>query len=260
MKRGGQVTIFIIIAVVVIVIIGIFIFINSSSKDNKDDSNDININSNPINSFIQSCLDETLKESIEYIGLQGGYYNDPVISVYYIYHNIPFYWFDGKSEVPEKDTIEQEISEYVSDNLVYCINDYKIFDNSGYEIETDSINVNSVTILDNEVKVSINAPITIKTGDKIVEYDEFSSVTRSDLKKAYDISKQIIEEQKNTPNEMPLGYISELANTNGFKFETITIEDSDVIYTLLFGDQNKPFIYIFATDYDWEVENNETAA
>ncbi len=248
MKRG-QVTIFIVVAIVVIGIVGVLIYLNT----NKNQESKSVLETDSVHSFVQLCLDETLKEGVEFVGLQGGYYNEPVLSKYYIFYNIPYYWSAGENKIPEINKIEEEISEYVEDNLDYCLNDFKIFENS-YEIKASEINVKSLDVLDNEVQVNIDYPISVQAGEKIVEFKKFDSSVSSDLKKAYDISKQIIEEQKKTPNEIPLGFIAQLASSNDFTFETINVEDDDVVYTLIFGNENNPFIYAYAADYDWEVE------
>jgi len=260
MKRG-QVTVFIIIAVIVVAIVVGVVYFSSTGKSFGIGKTD----TGPVNSFIQSCLDETLKEATEYVALQGGYYNEPVVSKFYIFHNIPYYWLEGQSQVPEISTIEQEISEYMEDNMDYCLNDFQIFENTNYKIETFDIEISSLEILDNSVEAKINLPTTISMDEKVVEYKKFDSTISSDLKKVYDLSKKIIEEQKKTPNEMPLGFISLLANDNGFTFETMNLEDDDVVYSLIFGTEGEgPFIYTFVVDYDWSEdkegeEENETA-
>ncbi|MBT4165588.1 hypothetical protein HOE04_00955 [archaeon] len=256
MKKKGQIALFVIIAIVVIGIIVALVYMNGIDK--KDGSSKAQINSNPVHSFIQLCLDETLVGAVEYVALQGGYYNEPVVSRFYIFHNVPYYWLGNKSQVPKISIVEEEISEYIEDNFDYCLNDFSIFEDLNYEIKTSAINVDSLRIRDDKVEVSVDLSTTVKIGEDVVEFDGFDSVISSDLKKAYDFSKQIIEEQKKTPNEMPLGYITEIADANGFEFETITTEDSDVIYTLIFGSGEDSLMYVYVADYDWEVSEDET--
>ena len=251
MKKRGQTTVFIVIGVVIVLIALLVVYLDSKKIIGKRGDD---FNTNPVSTFIESCLETNLKAGVNYVGLQGGYYNEPVISKYYSYYNIPYYWYNNQSHVPEISVIEQEISEYVKNYLPSCINDFKIFGDSKYEIEQGEISAKT-TINELGVQISIDYPIVIKSEGKSVSIDRFSSSVSGDLKKAYDASRLIIEEQKKTPNEMPLGFVAELADEKGFTFETIT-DGSDVIYSLIFGENNV-FIYNFAANYEWEVEDEE---
>lgn len=255
MKRGhkkAQVTVFIVVAIAVVVIIGGVAYFQGQRGNEIFGKGDFG----PVRGFIQQCLDETLNDASDFVAMQGGYYNKEVKRKDYLNIKIPYYWLKDKSQIPELKVIEKEISEYMVDNFDDCMNDFTIFKDANYEIETSNIEVNSLNILDGHIKTKINLPTTVKIGDKVVEYTKFDSSVSSDLKKAYDFSKQIIEEQKNTPNEIPLGFIMTIANDNGFTFETINLEEDDVLYSLIFeAEEETEFIYVFIADYDWSDEN-----
>ncbi|MBD3252903.1 hypothetical protein GF386_04180 [Candidatus Pacearchaeota archaeon] len=252
MKRGikGQTTVFIVIGIAVVIIALLLFYLNFGNKIEKDYEFDIQ----PVSSFIDSCLESSLKAGVNYVGFQGGYYNKPVISKYYNHYNIPYYWYDNENSVPEIKTIEDEISKYIENYFSICIDDFKNFENSKYEIEQEEISVET-TINNDDVEIDVDYPVVIKFQEKSVNINEFSSDTTSNLKKAYDASRLIIEEQEKTPDEMPLGFIVELADENGFTFETVT-DGNEIIYSLIFGENNG-FIYNFVANYEWEVENEE---
>ena len=252
--KRGQVSLFVIIAVVVIAIIGVVIYFNSSGKYLNEGS----FNDHPVYNFVQSCVDETLEKGIEVVGLQGGYYNDPVLSKFYLNYNVPYYWSENVSSVPSVGVIEEELSKYMEDNLRFCLNEFEIYGDSEYEIKSQVVKVKSLKVGEELIEVELDFPVSVGKGDDTSNFRKFSSEMNNDLKKARDFSFQIIEEQKKNPNEMPVGYITQLAVDNGFEFETVYLEDSDVLYTLILGSEDSEFIYAFVVDYEWEVEEDET--
>jgi hypothetical protein len=44
----------------------------------------------------------------------------------------------------------------------------------------------------------------------------------------------------------------DLSSDNNFRYETVQLEDDDILYTLLLGSEDRPYIYAFVADYDWE--------
>jgi len=255
--KKGQVTIFVIIAILVIA--GIIVL--ALAMNNKKEVGDqFKMNSNNIKAYIDSCIKETSIDGTFFIAIQGGYYKKPENSKNYLFFYIPYYWYKNKEAVPELKVLESELSSYIDDNLPGCINNLEIFKDSGYTFDLKNPS-SSVKINEKNIDIEINYPIVITKGSSSIKLEQFQYSFDSDLKKAYDYSKLIIEEQKKTPNSVPLSYIISLANEKGFNFEKIYIEDDDVIYTLVFDDnkdnENK-FSYAFVSDYNWKNGVNKT--
>jgi hypothetical protein len=248
--KKGQVTVFIIIAVAIVVVIGGVVYFNAVSKDGELDKT--GLQAHPVNALVQFCLDQTLKDGIEFIGLQGGYYDEPVLSKYYLFHNIPYYWNEGESGIPDMTIVQRELSEYIKDNLIFCVNDFVVFENENYEVKSNDLKIDSLSILEGSVEVDVTYPIIVQSVEKTVEFKNFESSVQSELKMAYDLANQIIEEQKKTPNLVPLSFIMDLSSDNNFRYETVQLEEDDILYTLLLGSEDRPYIYAFVADYDWE--------
>ena len=104
--KKGQVTIFIIIAIVLIGVIAGGTFLVSQNKKAASleyfASSSIKPTLNSINSRIIDCSEETSKQALDRIGLQGGYYNKPQVSEDLDSSFIPYYYYEGQYLIPTK--------------------------------------------------------------------------------------------------------------------------------------------------------------
>ncbi|MBS3080980.1 hypothetical protein J4221_05890 [Candidatus Pacearchaeota archaeon] len=248
-SKRSQITVFIILASAIVLVIGIGYYMFSNQK-----STNMQTNTNAVYSFVQLCLDETLRDGINFIALSGGYYNVPILSTNYFIYTVPYYFVNKESHVPSLFIIEQEIDNYIEDNLIFCLQDFSNFKDK--IVESGEI-ISKTIIDDNLIMVSVDYPLKVTSGEDIIEFSNFSSSTEINLKKAYDIAYRVIEQQRLYPDEIPLGFTAFLAYQEGFEFETITVGE-DVIYSIIFESNSiKPLIYNFAINYN-ETKGNET--
>ena len=241
---------FIIIAVIVVAFIGgYFLLKNTDVAD--IDSKDANVVL--VSNFVDSCLEDVTRAGVNYVALQGGYYDKPVLSNYYLFHNVPYYWSnkDGSDvEVPSLNIIEGELAKYINDYLPSCLEN--LDSNAVVEIgDADS----SVSIINKAIKVNLNYPIKIQTEDKTTEIKKFSLEVNLPLKSAHGFAVKIIEEQKKNPNSVPASYLADTAIENSFTFETINLDDNTVLYSLLLNEGTENSLtYNFVSEYNWKVE------
>ena len=207
--------------------------------------------SQPINLFVESCIENMAKKGIYFIALQGGYYDAPQLSVPFLNANVPFYWHNKESKVPEKQVIEKDLSKYIKNNLPECINDFKSFEELGFRINAGEPKIKS-TIAEKNVVVDVEYPIRVSSDSGSINLDKFTSTIDLRLNDAYKFSNQIVEEQKKTPDSIPIGFITDLSYNNDFTFEIINLQNDEVIYSLVLPKEgNDDLIYSFAAKYDW---------
>jgi len=247
MFKRGQISVFIILGIVIVAGVAFFLFSQQETATESEPTPE----TAPIKLFIDSCISKVAEEGLFFIALQGGYYNAPQLSRPYSFITVPYYWDNQNSFIPSKNVIEGELSKYIDDNLPDCFGDFESFKEEGFDFELEDVS-SDVTIAPNLVSVNVLYPIKITKGASISSLRRFISDVEIDFNGRYEIVKEILEEQKNTPNSVPLGYISALAFEQGFTFETIDMGDGEVIYTLLFDEKGEgDFIYAFAARYDW---------
>lgn len=248
--KRGQISIFILISLVILIAFSFIFYLNSSEEAEIEISKVTS--SDPIELFVNLCLDDIAEKGVYVIGLQGGYYDGDSLSEENPFVKIPYYWFEQEDKMPSKEFIQQELAEYVELNLLGCINDFESLKEQGYiftvgEIEADS------SINEEDVVVNLQFPIEAISGNNVFNFKEFSTKINFNFNEKYNLVKQIIEEQKKTPNSVPIGFLTNLAFTNDFTFENIYIKNDDVIYALIFNQTHKDaFIYAFIADYNWD--------
>ena len=244
--KRGQIGIFLIIAVLILAAGSLYFFYSPKSREAATTTG-----FEDVGNFINTCLKDSAEEGIYFISLQGGYYNAPEESLPFVFIQIPYYWHLGNGKMPEKETIEMELSRFIGDAFQLCVNNFTAFREIGYDVEYENPSVSS-KIAENNVLVGANFPVKInsKTGSK--EFNNFNSIIDINLNKKYNYAKQIIEEQKKDANTIPLGFLAELAYDSNFTFEYVYMGDGDVIYSLIFNESlGNVLIYAFAAKYSW---------
>ena len=124
--KKGQLTIFIVIAIVIIgLVIGFFII---SKQQEKKGVFVPDVES--VKQFVESCIEEAGNEIIYNVGQRGGYLFPPEFSTA---SGIPYYYSNGKSYMPSKEQVEQEISTFVNLKVFFCTKNFINFPE--FEIE-----------------------------------------------------------------------------------------------------------------------------
>ncbi len=248
LNKKAQISIFIIIS---ILLIGIFILLFSFRAE----LNIKNIFSPKINSLtnqISFCVEKVLFEGLEEIGLRGGYYSPPNLSRDFLGRKIPYYWYIKEDFSPNKTILERSISNYLENNLIYCVENIT---NSDYTISFEEISVKS-NLFKNKIILDINYPLTLKNEKASTKITNFKFEFNSPFYGNYLLIKDFLFEQEKNPSFVPLGFLADLSEKNNFYFDTFYFEE-DVVYLLIFNyDSKEQIIYSFANKYFWE--KNET--
>jgi len=222
MNKKAQITIFIIIALVIIVGVGIYFAVSGNLDKVKGSS----LNTRQIQGFVESCIEEVGEDVIYFVGQQGGYSVVPKVSTDF---GIPYYFYDGKSYVPTKEQIEEQISLYVNEFLPLCINNFESF--KDFEINSNKINTKTF-LRSNKILIEVNYPLTIIKGESSLQIRDFSIEVSSRLAFIQEIAEKIIEEQIKTPESICLSCLLNLELVDGLSFGMINEED-DIIFTII---------------------------
>ncbi|MFA5856385.1 MAG: hypothetical protein WC867_03440 [Candidatus Pacearchaeota archaeon] len=244
MDKRGQLSVFIIIGIIVFISLIIFLVL----KNNSNKNNEI---TNPINQRINECIDITFKEGIRYILFQGGYYEAPKESVNFMMFSIPYYFKEGETKVPDKKTIENELSKYIIKELPKCLN-FSHYENQGYKFEKKEIILK--TTLGKESILKINYPITVSKDNKNILIKDFSYSNPLDFEKIDNIINQFALEHQKNPDHIPIGYLSLIANEKEFLYNINYITENELVYSFIFPEilgKNNTIIYNFGAKYKW---------
>jgi len=235
-NRRGQVTIFIIIAIILVAAVSLyFIFKDKISVEN------IPSEIEPVYTQIISCLKETNKQGVEYLGMHGGYYEIPeAISISYFSDNIPYYYLNSKTYIPSIERVEGELEDYIHNYLSNCLG-FESFKEQGYGINEGDLLV-SVNVKENQIKTKLDYPLTITKGDSTKRLREFEIESNSEISNLLEVSKEIVNSYLENPGFVCLTCLEEISNNNGMQ-----------ITSAPFSNYEEESIFFLVTSYETEL-------
>jgi len=209
--KKGQTAIFIIIGIIILVSIGTFFYISKVVREGGLESERerallVPKQVEPVKTFIEACIDQVSREGINLIGLQGGYSNIPgdvfagasqniFSNSLQIFRNLKApYWYYEKasgiqeSQKPSKENMEEELNDYLNENLADCVNGVSVFEPQGYEFALGEIDAKS-TIKTDSVNVEVIYPINVKFKDIDFNFDKFNKYLDAPLGRLYDLAE-----------------------------------------------------------------------
>ena len=210
----GQVTIYVILGIVILAIV-IFAFAYSGALSKlgilKSTTQVVPTQVRPVQDYIDSCVETTLQEGVDLIGLQGGYIDIPqdVLprSVINPFSNrleildgyeVP-YWFYEKSngiqeeQVPTMQEMEISLAQYVDDNLPGCLTNLSAFNEFTIDINGDVSS--KAKISDERIDVSVTYPILFSTQDINTQLKNYQASYAVPFGKLYGMGKKILEKE-----------------------------------------------------------------
>lgn len=263
MKRGckkAQISVFIIVAIVVVAVIGIVIYLGGSSTISDADKaffsqQNIKPEVDNIRNSILSCADETTKDSLRVIGIQGGYYKEP--KDYYDVGDyfIPYYYNEGEFLMPSKKEIERQLEDYVDNNLRYCLDELNF---NNFKLKYRIPETNTRISEKEEVIFTIDLPIIIEREGKrmLLELNELPVSQESYLYRILEVAKYITDSHKDDPDMICINCVADMA----FRRELYVdfIEFRGDTETLVMITENKtmtePYVFEFLNKYSVESE------
>lgn len=274
MKKGnkGQISYFMLIVIVIGTIFSFFFYLNAEEAKTPEIEkvSSFTLDAKSVKIFVESCMEVIGKTGLSFIGLQGGYYKtESLRSINYFGGRVPFYFYLGEELMPSKQFIENEFSSFMIDNLNSCVDDFSVFKEQGFTVETTLLNVSSI-IRENDVLVKINYPVALQKGEIKWSVSDFSAKIPSRLDDMYGVILDLMEEQNEESNFVLLHKIIDLGLENRLTWE-LDYRGNTVVYLLIdelpnFAEfpSNKteikieePKIFSFAIRYDWVVTDED---
>lgn len=256
MQKKGQITVFIILGIILLFLTaGILFIVQKITKDSVTSEREEmaeGYRAESIKSFIEHCLERTANEAMVLVSSQGGYYKVPEPALDQVFVKVPYYFYFGKKQFPEKATIEREIENYLVDQLPICLNDFKVFSKQGLKIEQREMQAN--VTLNEKSSVELTLPITLQIGDSAIELNKFSYLLNVNFEQVYQILSETMAEHELNPDYVPIGHLSSSAQESGFNFELNYLKDKAVVYSFIFDQypvDEEDYVFIFASKYTW---------
>ncbi|MDO8740914.1 MAG: hypothetical protein Q7J54_05080 [Candidatus Woesearchaeota archaeon] len=200
MKRA-QITVFMIVALVIVIAAATLISF-LSQKTMFFPSRVIPPYISPIRNYIDSCVNVVSQDAIARLGQQGGYVvlpnsikNNPAKNIFFFGpYKVPYWYYDAASHIPSEKQMEQQISDYIEENINDCIQDLASF-RQDFDIEIVKQPAAQTKIAENDVVINVDYRLKIKniiTGEE-TKLKDFSVHSDVKLKKIYELAKKILE-------------------------------------------------------------------
>tara|TARA_Y100000310_G_scaffold295459_1_gene326816 strand:+ start:30292 stop:31002 length:711 start_codon:yes stop_codon:yes gene_type:complete len=234
MQKRGQITVYMIIGIIIVLIIGILL---STTFTSIEDQKKVSIELQPVQNFVESCLQQTARNGVIFLALQGGYYNIPKQS----HQGIPYYYANRQDISPDRNTIQNEMANYIDDKISNCLEKHQFVDKITYGISTTL-----VIISNNSVQLNLELPTIIESAESKTSINKYSATVNSNYGQLYDISKEFIRRQMDADEYIELDALLTFIQLP-LKFHIMNYDDGNVEISIL--DQDK--IYKFALRLDW---------
>ena len=255
MPKRGQISIFIIIGLTILIVVGSVILVSNylSEEELKVHVEKSEFDPGSVRNFVESCFQETSKEVMLLISLQGGYFYTPKPSSDQIFAHIPYYFDYGEKRIPTIEDIEKNMEDFLITQLPICFKDFYIFTEQGYDVKKGEMDVK--VHLGKASVFELDYPLTINLGDEVSTVNElYIYDIPVNFENVYSIITDIVNEQELNSNYVPIGYISASAKQNDYEFELSYLDDDVVVYSLIFGEyllDLGEYTFIFGCRYNW---------
>jgi hypothetical protein len=212
-----------------------------------------------VKATVNTCLKQTVEEGVIYISNRGGYYklSEEIVN----YEEIAYHYYDGQIVMPTIETIQEQLTMYINDNLPVCLTTPELF--IGKEVKFG--NIETITIIyPKNIEINVNYPITFSNADEKFILDNFNYKLGVRLGEIHTFLTDYMNNyQLEHPLDIVLSQFEEFVQTNDYYYYTVK-EGSDMIFSI--EDQTttineKTYMFFFVNNYDWkleEVETNET--
>ena len=232
--KKGQITLFIIVAILILFMVG-FIFA-LSGKLSPNSTEDI---SSQVNSYVRSCISKTSSEALKTLSMQGGYYELPSGAFVYREGKIPVYYDQRINLSPPLETLEEEFSKFLDNELPECLK-FNEISRQGFKVIVGEPRT-FTTISRNQLSLEIDVPIEISKKDFKLHLDNFRAQIETDYGEAHDSSVRIVNKILEDPKYLDYTFLGTISHP----VTIIPITDNAQAYLL----SDKQFNYIFVVRY-----------
>jgi len=244
MKKRGQVTIFIIVAIVIMSIIALFFLFRSGVVPGIGEKPE----KNP-NIFLESCIEDKVKEGIEIISLQGGYISNPLhktfkfkdeifpINISYLCYNQNYYFPCINQEPMLIQHLKNEIYNYISDDVGDCFDKLTLsLEKQGYVVDATYRGF-EIDLIEKKVVIEIDAELTLTKTEETSKQEDFKIIIPSRFYDLAILTQEIVNKEAT---------VCEFSNYDMLLYPDFDINkyrtiDSSIIYRIKYEDSKEEF-------------------
>jgi len=249
----AQVSVFVIIAVVVAALVAGGVIMTKNTSTNNDKRFFAQANLKPefagMKSSILACRDNSVKDALDTIGIQGGFSTKPEKYFDIDWAVIPYYYYEGSYLMPTNQRIESEIGKQVDKNFVSCIDGIK---SEGFTIKRSGTSNTKVTINQGNILFNIDMPLSIaKEATTIsLEMEDAPLQKTSALYEILEIARYITDSHKEDANMICITCVADMAEERDVYVNTFDLLDNSVLVVISENrTSDEPYSFEFMNKY-----------
>jgi len=243
--KKGQIALYAVIAVFLVLSALIAVYVQKQAAVAKLAPSVISPEVKPIDTFVRSCIQQTGRDALVYVGKQGGYYNLPTRSI----DGYVYYLYNDKNYMPSKEIIQEQISDYMNEMLYFCTKNFEDF--PGAEADPDSIKTET-KIINDKVVFDVQWPVTI-TKTEVYSLNEFSAEIPSRLDVIYNLTELFMADQIEHASSICISCLIKLGIENDVYIDMEDYYENSTIFTITnINSTNGKYSWIFANKYSNE--------
>jgi len=215
--KKSQITLYIIIGLLVVIFTGLLVYVIKLSHEPAalPGMQQLPADILAIKNYVDGCVSQTAADGIRLLGKNGGYINPENLNIetsptaydsdalLYPPDTIPYWNFIDRynrlrslrpslhREFDGDNSIEDQIANYVEQNLKNCTGSFEAFSDS-FNISSGTVSA-EVSVRDQDVAVTVIYPLGIvaKSNQSATEIKDFSSTVDVHLKQVYDLASSL---------------------------------------------------------------------
>ena len=229
-KSKGQVTLYIIMGFVLLIALGLVFYLRTLPEEIPAEikrAEELPLQFLPVSDFVDACLARISTEALTKLGNRAGYIipeqygieaitADPTSGSAVQFSprssmNVPYWYFlksangcRGRCEFAVQrpplraasitdNSIETQISNYVSQNIERCTGGFEQFKGQGVFVEKSGDISARTTVTENDISIVLRYPLKITQANAVGEVNEFSARMELNLKRIYELGSLLTE-------------------------------------------------------------------
>ncbi len=255
MEKRGQITAFIVIGVLLLIIVAMFVYISAEKEtvmlDTKAEKATDASTAPPIQNYVENCIKQSAETALYTFGLQGGYLElSEDLYVDLDYTQVAYSYFEGQDIALTTDDLNLQFTGFMKTAVDECVDEFKVFKAQGYTIE-EGILTAQLIIGENDVKVKVNYPLTVKIKGVTTTIDTYSTPSFPvRLPYIMGITQVITKKAVEDPASIDITYLSSLE----VDIVSLVYQEDVVVYFLkdpksYVENVNSPYVYVFALKF-----------
>lgn len=251
-NKKAQVSMAMIIGVTLVLIIGLGFYLRATSFEEDSGAKvEDSLISRPVKLFIDSCVEETLKDGILFTGKQGLYYELPEPYSINAVQKTTYYFLLGAYLFPTIETQQEELGRYIDEQLFFCLRNFKSFRDQGYDIEFGEIS-SSTTITNKMVIAKVIFPVKLTLEGSTSTISEYNAEVQANILRLRNDVESFMNEQMLEPGSICMSCLLDTAIENDYTARLNQIPPDEFIFTITDETtmiEGEPYQLTFANKY-----------